>query len=234
MSNLPSIEVIQNLPDVDNATLPAVYKNAQKALAQCSRLDECKGWSDKAAAMASYAKQSKDERLEKMAKRIRVRAVRRCGELLKAIPKTKGGAGTHESNSNSQRRVETRTQTGGDAGLNHNQVHDAVKVAEIPETEFNAKIDSDNPPTVSNLIRPKNVDECTENKKVQREATVIRNSNTDYPMHWFGTLAMLDRECEKLNPITAAKNIEYSRQEAINTIERIQHFFDIFICNLEN
>jgi hypothetical protein len=37
------------------------------------------------AALASYAKQSEDETLMKLAMRIRARAVRRCGELLKTF-----------------------------------------------------------------------------------------------------------------------------------------------------
>ena len=48
-------------------------------------------WADKAAALASYAKQSEDTTLEKAALRIRARAIRRAGELLKAIMPAKGG-----------------------------------------------------------------------------------------------------------------------------------------------
>ena len=67
---------------VENALLPETYKHAVDALARCESLDECKSWSDKAAALSSYAKQADDPELENMARRIRARAVRRCGELL--------------------------------------------------------------------------------------------------------------------------------------------------------
>ena len=73
------------LPAVDAARLPASYEHAKTALAECSSLDECKDWSDKAAALASYARQSKDESLTKMSQRIQARAIRRAGELLKQI-----------------------------------------------------------------------------------------------------------------------------------------------------
>lgn len=72
-----------NLPSIANATLPVVYQKAKEALATCDRIDECKDWADKTAALASYAKQSEDEALFKMAMRIRGRALRRCGELLR-------------------------------------------------------------------------------------------------------------------------------------------------------
>src|SRR5690554_3481448 len=70
---------------VASARLPQTYEAAKSALAQCSAVDECKDWADKAAALASYAKQSNDDQLEKLALRIRARAIRRAGELLKQI-----------------------------------------------------------------------------------------------------------------------------------------------------
>ena len=73
------------LPSIAKAELPALYQQAQTALAQCERIDECKDWADKAQAMASYAKQSQDDDLFKHAPRIQLRAVRRYGELLKEI-----------------------------------------------------------------------------------------------------------------------------------------------------
>ncbi len=79
-----------NLPSVADATLPAKYKAAKTALAECKRIDECKDWVDKSAALASYARQSNDPELEKMALRIRARASRRAGELLKEIEKGSG------------------------------------------------------------------------------------------------------------------------------------------------
>ena len=45
---------------VENALLPETYKHAVDALARCESLDECKSWSDKAAALSSYAKQADD------------------------------------------------------------------------------------------------------------------------------------------------------------------------------
>jgi hypothetical protein len=62
--------------------------------------DECKTWADKAAALASYAKQSEDKGLENSSKRIKARAISRCGELLKQIePASKHNAAKREGGS---------------------------------------------------------------------------------------------------------------------------------------
>ena len=70
-----------NLPSVGNARLPEVYANAKAALEACDKLDECQSWADRAEAMASYARQSEDDEMRKMADRIQARAVKRCGAL---------------------------------------------------------------------------------------------------------------------------------------------------------
>lgn len=71
------------LPDIESAKLPIVYERATQALSECTRIDECKEWANKAEALASYARQSKDDTLRKMAERIQARAIRRGGELIK-------------------------------------------------------------------------------------------------------------------------------------------------------
>lgn len=94
MLNAAQIEVAEYGDGIINATtgelipiqeapLPAVYERAAQALAECTRIDECQDWADKAEALASYARQSKDDSLRKMADRIQARAIRRCGELLR-------------------------------------------------------------------------------------------------------------------------------------------------------
>ncbi len=84
--NIELTDALPALSDIAAARLPATYEAAHKAIAKSSRIDECKSWSDKAAALASYARQAKDQSLCVMAERIRARATRRCGELLKKVP----------------------------------------------------------------------------------------------------------------------------------------------------
>lgn len=126
--------------------LPATYTAARKALAQCSRVDECQEWANKAAALASYARQAKDESLRRMADRIQARATRRCGELLKQVPKGNGGHNTDSHTVNANRREAAKA-----AGLNSGQAARAINVANVPEKEFERLVESD-PPTPMHKI----------------------------------------------------------------------------------
>ena len=136
----------ENLPSVATARLPAAYEAAKSALAECARIDECKDWADKMAAMASYAKQAKDDGLHKMAIRIQARAIRRCGELLQAIMPAKN---QYENARGSG--PPSRTQAAEDAGLSRDQRRTALRVAAIAPEEFNRAVESDDPPTLSDL-----------------------------------------------------------------------------------
>lgn len=135
---------------VPDARLPLNYEAAARALQECSRLDECQEWAVKAEAMASYARQAKDETLRKYADRIQARAIRRCGELLKQIP------AAHGANQNIQEGAlpkVTRESAATEAGLSEHQRKTALRVANVPERDFEAQISSDEPPTVTELAR---------------------------------------------------------------------------------
>ena len=144
MSNMP-----MTIPDPANAHLPAKYEAARTAIAECERIDECKTWADKAAALASYAKQAQDDSLRQMAVRIQARAERRAGELLRQIHP---GHGARDG----KRRDGTvppltRGQAAKDAGLSERQRKTALRIANIPISEFERQIESERPPTVTNL-----------------------------------------------------------------------------------
>lgn len=138
-------EQLPALSDVSHAKLPTTYKAARAALSECSRIDECQQWADKAEALASYARQAKDETLRRLADRIQARASRRCGELLKQIPASPGGQPTHDGGGIS------RTKAAAEAGLSERQKVTALRVASIPEKVFECAVESDNPPTVTQL-----------------------------------------------------------------------------------
>jgi hypothetical protein len=89
------------------------------APAECSRIDECQTWADRAEALASYAKQADDDSLRKLADRIQTRAVRRCGELLKQIPSAQGERTDVEPREGDRPKL-TRTEA-ADAGLSERQ-----------------------------------------------------------------------------------------------------------------
>jgi hypothetical protein len=142
-----NIMLPDNLPSVGNARLPEVYSNAKVALQECVNIDECQSWANKAEAMASYARQANDEALHRMADRIQARAIRRAGELLQEIEPS---SGRQKENGGAPPRF-SRTQAARDAGLSDDQRKTALRVANVPAPEFEAVIESDNPPTVTAL-----------------------------------------------------------------------------------
>jgi len=81
MRKLPALSK-EKLKSVE---LPVLYKQARSALQKVVRIDECKDISDKHTAIATYAKQIKDDSLLYYAQRVKLRAIERMGELLNEI-----------------------------------------------------------------------------------------------------------------------------------------------------
>jgi hypothetical protein len=139
------------LPSTALARLPATYEAAKTAIAKCVEIDECKDWADKAAALASYAKQAEDDELLKQCTRIKARAMQRCGELLKGIGPKKGGRPKTGADTDTNSSV--RKKVADAAGLSPRQAVTAVRVANVPAESFERQIESDAPPTVTELAR---------------------------------------------------------------------------------
>lgn len=136
------------------ARLPKTYEAAREALATCQNIDECKDWADKAAALASYAKQAEDETLLKMAARIKARATRRAGELLSQIESAQGGDRKSEQyQSAGAHTLITRDDAARDAGMSKHQQVQAVRIAAIPAQEFERQVESPKPPTLTQLAQ---------------------------------------------------------------------------------
>lgn len=136
------------LAQISTARLPQTYEAARTALAECSAVDECKDWADKAAALASYARQSQDDQLERMAQRIRARAIRRAGELLKQI---EPGHGARDGKREAGDHPPLRSEMARDAGMSPHQAKQAVRVANVPADDFERQVESPKPPTLSQL-----------------------------------------------------------------------------------
>ena len=202
------------LPSVANAQLPETYERAKTALAECSSIDECKDWSDKAAALASYAKMSDDDTLRKYAERIQARAIRRCGELLRQIEPGK--------NRYDDRRAgdlpPNRTAMAEQAGMSSHQQKQAIRVAAVPEQEFTKMVDSDAPPTITKLAE-------LGTKKQLVDLKGRDPSEFNKAMHFVGGIESYARECKAydVQGITAIlTDTERSRlRAAINAIDAI-------------
>jgi len=142
------------IPSVAHAKLPKAYEAARVAIEKCARIDECKDWADKSAAMASYAKQSQDKTLFDHAVRIQARAIKRCGELLAAMqPSTGGRPPAAKKTREGAARVLSpgRTAAAKDAGLSEHQKKTALRVAAVPAEKFEALVEAPKPATVTAL-----------------------------------------------------------------------------------
>jgi hypothetical protein len=136
--------------EIAEARLPARYQAACTAIRECWKLDELKDLADRQAALAAYARLSRDDSLRLLALRIQARAGRRVGELLRQIPRTDeatrfGQEGAHPPVG--------RTRAAQDAGLSEHQRKTALRVAAVPEAEFEGAVESPTPPTVSALAK---------------------------------------------------------------------------------
>jgi hypothetical protein len=140
------------LPVIADARLPSNYVAARTAIQQCVKIDECKEWADRAAALASYAKQVEDELLLKDSQRIKARAISRVSELLREIEAAPGARTDLEPSRGAPTRF-TRKAAAEEAGLSREQVVTAMRVGNVPKEDFERQVESDNPPTITELAR---------------------------------------------------------------------------------
>jgi len=130
-----------------NGTLPQNYKAAQRELAQLTRTDECQRWADKARALASYALQAKDQSLFQYAQRVQARAIRRGGELFQKIKPAKN---QHDARTGTGT---SRKEAAAAAGVSKRQKDTMLRVASVPDADFERQVESEKPPTVTELAR---------------------------------------------------------------------------------
>lgn len=208
-----------SLPSIPDARLPRAYEAAQTALAQCQEVDECKEWSDKAAALASYARQAKDEGLERMAQRIRARAIRRAGELLNQIepakpgPKPELSMGTHTEFS--------RKEAAREVGFSKHQQVQAVRIASVPKEQFEREVEAPKPATLTQLagqgIKPRPLVDLK-----GRDPGEFNRA-----LHFVGTFAEYLKQLQRENIDTALPCLNPDERARLrNTINQIDTIHD--------
>lgn len=215
-----------NLPQniaVSSASLPRTYEAARVALSECSQIDECKDWADKAAALASYSKQAGDEELERMAQRIRARAIRRAGELAKQMMRPQGRPEKDDAGV-----MFSKSQIKQTSGLSERQLNNALSMSNIPETEFDAQVDSPKPPTLSQL--------AAQGRKTRENIVDLKGRDPkefNLAMHYVGGFERVARDLEK-EPHDKAIPIlnEGERQRLRAAIQRIDAITDKAITRI--
>lgn len=118
------------------------YEAARAALAAAHRVDEVKTIRDKAQAMAAYAKQARDTQMVQWATEIKVRAERRCGEMLRDSAQT-GARATKDGNVHPGNKVShAATPSLRDLGLTRDQSSRYQKLAAMPADHFETAVET--------------------------------------------------------------------------------------------
>lgn len=125
--------------------MPIEYEQACKFLDQCIELDDAKYWSDKSDALAAWAKIYHDEDAARKAKRLKLKAYRRMGELAAELyPRkwNKVGAGLGGALPGPIKALKA-------AGLKQHEADWASALAKVPAEKFNRAVSSPRPPAPS-------------------------------------------------------------------------------------
>jgi len=126
------------------------------SLATCESVDECADWADLAEALASYARQRNDETLLNLARRIKDRAIRRCGEVAGQLePTPQGRPWPTDGNRVPGHPVTSPRETARiGAGLSKQQMSRAMAVGAVPAVEREAMLERPGKPaTVTELAK---------------------------------------------------------------------------------
>jgi hypothetical protein len=211
---------------VSDARLPASYEQAKTALAECSRIDECQEWANKAEALASYARQADDDSLRKLADRIQARAVRRCGELLKQFD---GRPLNSAKQADGGDALTSRREAAANAGMSKDQQVTAVRVANVPADQFEAAVESETPPTVTALA------EAGKQSRVPRAPAVASTAPAGFKQatHLIGVVRNFADFCQKNDPVLVAGGLMNPEvHEVRNFVGVIDGWLDRFVISL--
>ncbi len=118
------------------ATLAPNYEAMRHAIAVCEKVDEIADLADKAVAAQAYFRQTQDIENETGASRIRVRAERRMGELLRRMAET----GERAPRGDAETSMSRGATSLADMGIPRDRASRAMQLADVPEQEFEAAL----------------------------------------------------------------------------------------------
>lgn len=129
---------------IEAAKLPIIYTEAVTALAACVTLDEAKYWSDKSEALAAWAKIYRSKQAAMEARRLKLHAFRRMGELAMEL-RPKMGSSYKRGNPGPSNLLQSH-------GIVNNNSIIALKLAKLSKKEFEGMINSPRPPAPSKVF----------------------------------------------------------------------------------
>ena len=130
---------------VETARLPENYQRAKLALAECEAVDQCLDWADRAAALATYARQAEDAELENYARRIRASRSARG----RAAPRDRARQARAEICGGPHRSPQWRRN--GCWPITRSKTWRSASPA-YPRSEFEEAVGSDDPPGTERLL----------------------------------------------------------------------------------
>ena len=213
------VNIIQQIKNKE-VDLPKNYQKAVLALKECDSLDEIKDYSDKMTALALYYKQANDSVLENLATRIKHRAKRRMGELLKQFD-NQGVRNDLQLKEGILQKFTTQ-EAAASIGLSEWETKQSIRLSNIPEQKFEELIESNNVPTLSQLAdigTKKRVKEVPKNFINNVQFGLLLNDMLSF-MEKFDALYILNEMDEK------------TKENYKNKIDKIENWFDNFIVNL--
>jgi hypothetical protein len=217
---------------IAHARLPASYETAKAALANCASIDECVDWADKSEALAAYARQADDDALEQYARRIRARAIRRAGELLKQIEPGQGARdGKRVDGADSP---STRTEMARQAGMSERQQVTAIRVANVPASDFERQVEGAAPPTVTKLAGQGIAKRGNNGSKPSPLIARARPDGFAAATNLIGTVEDFAEFCRSENPeIIAAAVMPHEVNDVREQVGIIDAWLDRFVVNMK-
>ncbi len=192
------------------------YEAACREIALANTIDEAKDWGDKAEALRAYARQAHNTDMEVQVAEIKLRALRRMGELSKALEKvTTIGGGEVGIPSGGKPKSEQLA----DAGVSTSAANRAEQLADVPEDEFEQSLaehrDAETPATQAS-VKPKRAPRVKQAKNINQlisglEAIAKITSTADVMV-----LQMTDKQRTRVeNSITRAILFSNQIEEAL-------------------
>lgn len=191
--------------------IPVEYDTALKALEACCTLDETKYWSDKADALAAWAKIHQSDEAEIKAKRLKLHAYRRMGILAEQIRPRRTGPGGAKPGPLSA-LIE--------AGVPKPQATLARAISKIEKPKFDAAVQSKRPPTPSTIVPRVALTSSEAWTLLAGAGSSLVGFRTFCRKHKAAELARLLAKDEKQKAVSAAREATEWLDEFLDNLEK--------------
>lgn len=135
------------------------YDAMVHAIAECHSIDEVADLRNKARALEIYAKQAQNVDAERKACEIRLRAERKAGELLKALPRDQTAAlngGSRQSRNGGATGKSAYASALEASGISPRTANRYQELAAVSRDQFEAHLDGETKPTTNGILRAAN------------------------------------------------------------------------------